>query len=251
MKKTFLFLFVLINIKTVSAQLNKKYESVVLEFVNNIKNQNKEKLATKIKFPLRREYPIPSIKSKQEFLKRYKEVFDDDLIKKIIASKIPTDWSDVGWRGIMLLNGALWLNYDGTLITINHQSEFENNEKIRLIALEKQTLHSSIKDFKQPILIFETVTYRIRIDDLGNLKYRYSSWPIKNKMSDKPALIINNGICIPEGNGGNANYKFKSGDYTYNCFIWWLGENNSAPGLLEIYKGRKKILKQNAKKIIQ
>lgn len=80
---------------TASAQLNKKYESVVLEFISNVKNQNKEKLLSKLKFPLRREYPIPSIKDKQEFLKRYKEVFDDDLSKKIIASKISTDWSDV------------------------------------------------------------------------------------------------------------------------------------------------------------
>lgn len=116
--------------------------------------------------------------------------------------------------------------------------------------MEKQTLHYSIKAFKQPVLIFETATFRIRIDDLGNFKYRYTCWPVKNKISDKPALILKNGVSIPEGNGGNAIYEFKRDYYTYNCFIWWLVENNLAPGLLKIYKDGKEILKQNAKKII-
>jgi len=52
MRKILFVLFLLINFKTVSAQLDKKYESVVLEFIDNVKNQNREKLATKIKFPL-------------------------------------------------------------------------------------------------------------------------------------------------------------------------------------------------------
>lgn len=69
MRKILFVLFLLINFKTVSAQLDKKYESVVLEFIDNVKNQNREKLATKIKFPLKRDYPIPSIKNKQEFKK--------------------------------------------------------------------------------------------------------------------------------------------------------------------------------------
>ncbi|WP_316764703.1 hypothetical protein [Pedobacter aquatilis] len=251
MRKILFVLFLLINFKTVSAQLDKKYESVVLEFIDNVKNQNREKLATKIKFPLKRDYPIPSIKNKQEFLKRYNEVFDNDLSKKITVSIIPTDWHDVGWRGIMLLNGAIWLNDDGILITVNHQSEFEKKEKARLIALEKQTLHSSIKTFKQPILIFETSNFRIRIDDLGDSNYRYISWSVKNKMSEKPSLIIKNGNWNSEGSGGNHNYEFKNGDYLYTCYINVIGETQSPPAMLTISKGRKEILKQKAKKIIQ
>ncbi|WP_145858999.1 hypothetical protein [Pedobacter suwonensis] len=229
--------------------LNKKYRPVVISFINAVKSGDVEKLSSKIKYPLNRAYPIPPIKNKQEFIKRYKEVFDDNLIKKIITSKAETDWSDVGWRGIMLLRGDLWLDTDGKLIAVNHQSRLESKEKARLINVEKNSVHPSIGNFEQPVLVFETAQYRIRIDDLGNDNYRYASWPIKSKMSDKPKLILTNGKFKPDGSGGNHNYQFKSGDYIYTCFIIIMGEKGTPPAQLVITKAGKEILSQPAKKI--
>ncbi len=63
--------------------------------------------------------------------------------------------------------GKVWHNYDGRLIAVNHQSEYEQKKKEELIRLEKSNLHKSIKEFKKPVYILETIKYRIRIDDLG------------------------------------------------------------------------------------
>jgi hypothetical protein len=249
MKKIIPALFLLINIQFANCQeLNKKYQPIILDFINCVKSQNKEKLSSKIRFPLKREYPIPPIKNKQEFLKRYNEVFDDYLTKKIIGSTL-TEWNDVGWRGIMLLNGELWLDYDGKLISVNHQSVLEKKEKERIIKLEKNTLNPSIQAFKAPVLIFETTSYRVRIDDLGSFNYRYSSWPIKSKVSDEPALIIKNGKWTPDGSGGNHNYQFKNGGYNYICYINELDGNNTPTAILVITKAGKEIFSQKSKRI--
>lgn len=229
--------------------LNKKYRSIVISFINAVKSGDVEKLSSKIKYPLNRAYPIPPIKNKQEFVKRYKEIFDDNLAKKIVNSKPETDWSDVGWRGIMLLRGELWLDTDGKLIAVNHQSKLEAEEQARLINVEKSSVHPSIGNFEQPVLVFETAQYRIRIDDLGNDNYRYASWSIKSKMSDKPKLILTNGKFKPDGSAGNHNYQFKSGDYIYTCLIIVMGEKGAPPAQLVITRVGKEILSQPAKKI--
>jgi len=252
MKKPFLaFLFFSITYLAYSQEetLNKKYRPVVIAFINAVKSGNVEKLSSKIDYPLNRAYPIPPIKNKQEFMTRYHEVFDDNLVKKIINSKIATDWSDVGWRGLMLLRGELWLDTDGKLIAVNHQSKLESKEQARLINADKNSVHPSIGNFEQPVLVFETAQYRIRIDDLGQNNYRYASWPIKSKMSDKPKLILTNGKFKPDGSGGNHSYQFKSGDYLYTCFIIIIGEKDAPPAQLVISKAGKEILSQPAKKI--
>jgi hypothetical protein len=252
MKKIFLAFLLISSISLAYAQdktLDKKYRPLVIGFTNAVKSGNIEKLSSKIKYPLNRTYPIPPIKNKQEFVKRYKEVFDDNLTKKIINAKIETDWNDVGWRGIMLLHGELWLDTDGKLIAVNHQSRLEAKEQARLINVEKSSLHPSISNFAQPVLVFETAQYRIRIDDIGNNNYRYAAWPVKSKMSDKPKLILTNGKFTPDGSGGNHNYQFKSGDHLYTCFITVLGEKGAPPAQLVISKDGKEILSQPAKKI--
>src|SRR5262245_23493384 len=110
-------LFLTLNLLTAFGQdLTKEQENLVIDFINSVKSKDKEKVISKISFPFSREYPIPSIKNKQEFLDRYNEVIDDQLTGIIINSRPSRDWSTVGWRGIMLLNGEVWLDYDGRLI---------------------------------------------------------------------------------------------------------------------------------------
>lgn len=249
MKRQLLAILLLFSIGSAYSQtLDKKYLPIVNTFITSVKNGSVEKLSNKIKYPLNRTYPIPAITNKQEFIKRYKEVFDDELIKKIVNSKTSTDWSDVGWRGIMLLNGELWLDTNGKLIAVNHQSKLEAKEQARLINMDKNKLHPSISNFIRPVLVFETAQYRIRIDDLGNNKYRYASWPVISKMSDKPSLVLTNGQYDPDGSGGSGNFNFKSGIYLYTCFISARGEN-TALGYLIIKKNNTKILSQQIKKL--
>ncbi|MEJ1223104.1 hypothetical protein [Sediminicola sp. 1XM1-17] len=226
--------------------LREDYQEIVQTFIDNIKNQKKEKLSTQVSFPLKRDSPIPDIRNEREFLERYREIFDDNLIELISGSNPATDWSAMGWRGIMLKNGMLWLDYDGTLIAVNYQSQSEQQKKARLVAITKAYVHPSLKEFKQPIVVLETKKFRIRIDDLGNHKFRYASWPIEKNMNVAPDLILSNGKVIHDGSGGNHRYEFSNGPYTYVCSIITLGTSDSPPATLSIFKGDKEILSERA-----
>lgn len=183
---------------------------------------------------------------KKEFLNRYNEIFDDSLKQAIINSDIHKDWSNVGWRGFMLHNGLVWIDTDGDLKSINYQSGFEKKEWERLIERQRSKLYPGLRKYQEPVLFMATKKFRIRIDDLGNGDYRYASWPINKSQAEKPDLVLANGRFEPDGNGGNHEYIFKKGDYTYSCYIWIITPDGSPPAVLTISKGKKKILKEPA-----
>ncbi|KIQ21460.1 hypothetical protein RT99_11710 [Flavobacterium sp. MEB061] len=246
MKIRIIYLIIFCSQLTFSQDLKPEYQKFIKSFIANVKSNNKEGVAAFISFPLGRDYPIPNIKNKADFLKRYDQIFDATLKNEIIKSNPAKDWSEVGWRGIMLNQGTLWIDTDGKIISINYQSQAEKNLSNKLIAAEKAKLHPSIAKFKAPEYILESSKFRIRIDDLGNNNYRYASWSVKQKMSEKPDLVITNGKWIPDGSGGNSYFDFKKGDYLYRCYIIVLGTNDSPPATLTIYQNNKTILEQEA-----
>jgi len=249
MKKINVFLIVLIFCSSfVSGQdLKPEYQKFIKTFISNVKNDKKEAVANMISYPFKREYPIPTIKNKTEFIKRYNEIFDAALKNEISKSNPAKDWSEMGWRGIMLNQGTVWFDTEGRLISINHQSKLEKDLKTKIIAKDKAKLHPSIAKFKDPECVLETSKFRIRIDNLGNNNYRYASWSIKKQMIEKPDLVISKGKLILDGNGGNHRFEFKKGEYIYECHISPLREKGAAPAGLKIYQNKKVILSQDAK----
>lgn len=248
MRKLLYFAFIIFSIQNSFGQdLKQEYQKFVKSFIANIKSNNKEGVATFISFPLGREYPIPAVKNKTDFIKRYDQIFDATLKKEIINSNPAKDWSEMGWRGIMLGQGDIWMDTTGKIITINYQSQAEIDFKNKLISSEKVKLHPSIATFKAPVYVLETSKFRIRIDDLGNDNYRYASWSIKKPMSEKPDLVISNGKWISDGSGGNSHFEFKKGAYLYECYIIVIGTSDSPPAQLTISQNNKEILSQDAK----
>jgi len=239
----FLFTFFIANAQD---ELTKEHKEVIARFIGYFKTNYKQNVAKNVSYPLKREYPLPEIKSKEEFIRRFDEVFDRKLIDLIVNSNPAKDWSAVGWRGIMLGSGSVWLDYDGVLTAVNYQSDVEAKKIAKLVALEKSGLHTSINKFVKPVIILLAKKYRIRIDDMSAGKYRYASWKIDAKIGDKPDLIILNGEFVPDGSGGNYHYTFKNGKYIYECGITVLGEEDSAPAYLTIYKDGKEILSEEA-----
>ena len=244
MKKYYLtILFTVLIYHLNSAQsLKKEYQEVVQTFIDCVENKNLEKLKTLVNYPLQREYPIPDIHNESEFIERYAEVFDDALIGIIINSDVKNEWSAVGWRGIMLQRGKLWLDHDGKLIGINHETNFERDKRISLIENDKKFIHKSIHEYKDPILIMETDKFRIRIDEISNDQYRYASWNIHTNMNQAPDLIIYNGTVTFEGSGGNHSYEFVNGKYKYVCSINIIGRIDSSDADLIISKDDTQIL---------
>lgn len=222
--------------------LEQKYHESVLPVITAFKTQDKTAIAAHIRYPLKRQYPLPDIKNEAEFINRFDEVFDDELVAFIGSSNINTDWDSVGWRGIMLNNGVMWVDTDGKVIAVNTQNATEQAHAEKLIAQDKQSLHSSIKTFQKPILDWKTANYRVRIDNLGDGNFRYASWSIDKSPSDKPDLVLINGDITFEGSGGNHHYTFKNGRYSYVLQVTVIGCDTSPPGWLEVYKNDKQLL---------
>ncbi|HRE56987.1 MAG TPA: hypothetical protein PLW09_04135 [Candidatus Kapabacteria bacterium] len=215
------------------------------------KEKDIDRISNKISYPLYRQYPIPRIKDKEELKKRFSEVFDQILIDKIANSKI-SQWSEVGWRGIMLNNGDLWMaNSDGVITTVNYQSDFEKVLRTNLIAKDKENLHVSLKTFQSPIYKIKTNKYLIRIDELTDYKYRYASWKIDEKETSEPDIVLNNGQWEHQGSGGNHVITFVNGIYIYKVYRNIISEDNSPDITLEIEKNGEIILTADGTLIIK
>ena len=230
---------------------NEKLAVDKVEIINNaielFKSNNVDKISNIIRFPLDRQYPIPSIRNKKEFIKRFSEVFDKILIDKIANSKIE-QWSEVGWRGIMLDDGVVWMsNSDGIITAVNYQSAFEKKLRSDLIAKEKENLHISLKTFENPTYKIKTKTSLIRIDKLKDNIYRYASWKIGENESSKPDIIIDNGELEFEGSGGNNVITFIKNNFTYKIYRNLMGEENSPDITLEVEKYGEIILTEDGK----
>ncbi len=219
-----------------------------VESISNVielfKSNSIDKISEIISFPLERQYPIPSIKNKNEFSKRFSEVFDKILIEEV-ANSTMEQWSEVGCEGIMLDNGLLWIGYDGKIVAVNYQSEFEKQLKKDLIDKGKENLHHSLKLFESPKYKIQTKNYLIRIDELSDYEYRYACWKLGKKESSTPELIIQNGQLEHQGSGGNHVFTFSNNNYIYRVYRNILGAANSPDITLEIEKNGKIILTED------
>lgn len=241
-----LVLVTLISQVSIGQSLKKEYQAGIIKIIDCLKNNRKEQLADLVAYPLQRPYPLPPIKNKKEFLVRFDEIFDDTLKRLIIQSKPATDWSEVGWRGIMLHQGEVWVDLEGTITAINYQSQAEMAHKKELIEADKKKLYPSLASYKAPLYILETKKFRIRIDELSEDRYRYASWPLSKSMSEKPDLVLTNGEWFFEGSGGNHRIEFRNAGYKYVCSIIKLGTVDSPDAVLTVYKGEQEILSQDA-----
>jgi hypothetical protein len=231
-------------------KLTEEIKKDIQHTIDLFKTKDIDKIADRISFPLDREYPIPSIKDKQEFRQRFNEVFDKFLIDKIASSKME-QWSEMGWRGIMLDGGIIWMSdSDGIITTVNHQSDLEKSLRKALIEKEKENLHSSLKIFESPVYKIRTKNRLIRIDELIDRKYRYASWRIGAKDSSKPDMILIDGELGFGGNGGNQVIIFTDSIATYTIYRNVIGEENTPAVLLEIQKNGKTILNEAGEIII-
>ncbi len=227
------------------------HQLVVKTFVNCIKAKDVNTLATFISFPFERPYPIPSIKNKQELSERYLEIFNDSLTALIVDSDIEEDWTAMGYRGIMLLNGEIWLEYDGTLIAINYMSDEEISMQKILIEKDKAGLHESMKEFVAPVHTLKTSKFLIRIDQLQNGKFRYAVCSVNSDFSKKPDLLVFDGNRILDGSGGNHLYEFTNGEYKYVCYINVMSSDDYPPAELVVYKDKNIILEEPAEIVRQ
>lgn len=232
------------NARAADEALPQEYIPLVQGLIDAAKANDPEAIAKRVAYPLKREYPIPAIQNTQEMVVRFNQVFDSQLLEQIAHSKADVDWQTMGWRGIMLGSGVVWLDFDGKIIGINAQTPVETKLKAELIAKQQTALHASVSEFVSPELAWQTAKFTIRVDNMGNGQYRYAAWAKGKPLSDKPDLVLNKGKLVFDGSGGNHSFQFRSGPYQYHCYVTVLGGSDSPLGELVVFKNDQEILTQ-------
>jgi hypothetical protein len=249
MKSTFILLAILIATVTTAvgqdSELKKEQVQSIQKLINIFKAKNKTKIADLIYYPLRREYPLQDVKDKNDFIKRFDDIFDKEFLDHIAKSKIK-DWSEVGWRGIMFDNGILWIDDDGKIMTVNYQSTKEKQLLANAILSDKNQLLKSLQNFDKPLYLIFTKNYKIRVDEKSPGIYRYAAWKIKNQKSE-PDIVIENGVLEFQGSGGNHTITFKNNGYIYTVYINELGTVDTPDATLEVSKQEKTVLTEDGK----
>lgn len=249
MKSAFSLIAILFLIVTTGLgqenELKKEQVQTIQKVINIFKTKNKTKIADLIYYPLRREYPLKDVKDKDDFIQRFDDIFDTKFLDHVAMSKI-NDWSDVGWRGIMLDDGVIWIDDVGKIETINYQSPKEKQQLANAIQADKNELPKNLQNFEKPFYLIFTKNYKIRIDEKSEGVFRYAAWKIKNQKSD-PDMVIENGNLEFQGSGGNHTITFKNNGYTYTVYINELGTVDTPDATLEVSKQEKTILTEDGK----
>jgi len=219
---------------------------LVKRFITHLKKKRPDSMASDMTFPFRRIYPIPYVMDSAEFVKRFDEIFDNELINTLKQSNIRKDWSRVGYRGIMFNSGAVWLDETGGLLAVNTTTKREADLREARIRSEKAGLHPSLRDYLQPMCIVETKEFRIRIDELQNHRLRLALWNMNDPVDSQPDLVLYDGENTPDGNSGDHVYRFKNGEHRYEILVFGSRENSDFTAMLTIYKGDTEVTVQPA-----
>lgn len=196
------------------AELSLKDRDNINSIEENIINDHKVEIVTSITYPLYRPYPLNPIYNAEQFMSYYDTIFDSELVSRFRKSSIQTNWSKVGWRGLMFNNGDIWLSYEGSIISINYSSTYEESLRQEKVDDLRHQLNPEIQGFTNPVAILETQHFFILVDYIDS-KYRYISWNKPKRFIDSPNIIISNGTITHDGQLGVFYMMFKNGSYTY------------------------------------
>ena len=217
-KRLFCALFTIVfPVLSFAQDLTSSEKHAIRAFVNDLKYQRKELVASCISYPLFRQYPLPPIKSASEFIDHYTEFIDDSFIESVNNGV----FSRSGWRGIMC-------HYDSVSILsgdIDENGEFvvwwigltDVGKMVWQKCVEEQRskLFPSLQKYSMPVLMFETIKFTIRIDQMSDGTYRYACWAGKNSISAKPDLILFGKRIEDGGNLPMEHYEFENKGYKY------------------------------------
>ena len=125
MKKIILCLFLLSSHSSFAESLNATEQKEIQDIINLFKKNDQNAITNSIRYPLMREEPIPSIDNKAQMKQRFNQVFDQKLVKNIANSKL-SQWQSMGWRGIMLDSGTIWVS-DKQITAVKLNNFINNN----------------------------------------------------------------------------------------------------------------------------
>jgi hypothetical protein len=191
--KSTLTLLLFTSVNGITQTLPEGQKAPISQFISQVSNSDWEALGESITYPLERNFPIPAIENKNDFIKRHSELFDDSLIAMISSSIIDSNWSDGGLRGIVMKDAGIWLDREGNLINIKYQTASERAMETELIEAERAVLPVFLQGYVRPVLQMNTEKWVIRIDQVKGQSFRFIGWiqGVRNPNRDAVEIIQN------------------------------------------------------------
>lgn len=183
----------------------------------NLINQNKaSELAELVNYPLQRPSPIPDINNEKEFLAYFPTLFDAKFKKMIPKFSQKEVFVRDGMFATLgdVFAGEIWFDESG-IYSVNYNSDKEMALEKMLNDKTKSIIYASLKEFESNILILKSKNLELRIDFTLDGKYRYASWSKGKPISQKPDLVINDGIMDIQGSIGAPSWIFENKNWTY------------------------------------
>jgi hypothetical protein len=178
---------------------------IATRLIQFLRKADKASVAKLVRYPLKRLDPLPPIRNEKEFVQNYEDFFDAETIPRIEAGAKDI-WSS--WRGTAIGTGLIWID-SGKIIAIN----LTTNRQTAAATAARASLHPTARNYDIALFTCATKNYQLRIHDEAGV-VRYFSWKAGQPLSTKPDLVLT-GQQELHGNGGNATYTFKNGDYLY------------------------------------
>lgn len=175
-------------------------------------NAESFKASSYFSYPIEFEYPIPPIKDSVEFIKKFFEIFDEDIRHKMLKAKTQ-GWSEVGWRGYMFDNGMLWSSDEKHITTVNYESKYLKTVRDSLIKEELMSLDVSLQGNWFPVAVYYCKKDRTiaRIDkeilEQGDGRYRLALFDGISDLKGKPTVLLY-GTLELQGSMANEYYQF-------------------------------------------
>ena len=228
------------------------YKPNVDSLVKWVKNKEVKKITNKVIYPLNRKYPLPDIKTQNDFIAYYDTIFDDSLSTILTSATSEENWVYMKDKGVKLNSGIIWFSHDIDFSVINYMSKAEIIKRQQLIQNDRNNVHTSLRGFIEPVMKIKTPRHIIRIDRMNNNRFRYSAWTLDDSTSNKPKFIINQGLEIQSHSELCPFYKFKLNELTYNvyagCPVSGYGYKNMTPeqtGYISIEQNNREIKKES------
>lgn len=202
---------------------------LVENFKKVVVSRDKNSIASVMSYPIRIGTFPYVIKTKEEFLERFEEFFDEELINIIVNTPIKElEGSKFFWIERHLVCHGIWLvpdNYDDLdILCLNNlgvQVIYYTNKKQlakekSIILKNKLSIHKTLRDFEENICIGEC----FRIDRLGDWSYRLAIWKPNHSTLEKPDLVLYNGEM--KYSSSSALHKalfFRNKDYVFYVYL--------------------------------
>ena len=203
-------------------------ENSIQHFVKALAERDADALEEHVGFPFKRDYPLPPIKTIEEFVAAIPQLFEEEDIK---GMQDIDEWESVGWRGYMYKNGLVWLSEDFSLTAAGGWRGTEKEHELWLECVKKEiaSLHPSLRDgVVRPILSFMTEdgAWRGRIDQMESKDddkdvYRLAVYKAGTPIADKPDAVV---LCDLKVEGSACNEYYIGRDARYSLDV-----NNAGP----------------------